>query len=531
MSVKDFAQRLVNKAWSVKTGKPVPTNSARSIRRRAPAGQGGKRSFAAGVTDRLTASFQGSHLSINEELRRSLIKMQMRSRELCENNDYAKKFLHMMVANVIGNQGIKLQCQFVDNNGKPDLNDQAFVEKHWQKWASRDNCSIDGKLSWLEIQELIVRTLARDGEVLIQKIISKNNGIYGLKLRVLECDHLDITHNAQLKNGKRIVMGIELDANDKPLAYWLSNSHPGDNSGGIYKTRQRIAAENIIHLYKTDRPGQLRGVPMMHSSIRRLNMLGGYEEAELVAARVGASKMGFYTNADGDSYTADDADPNAQEYDEGELVQEATPGTFEQLPDGVSFQTFDPQHPTAAFPDFNKSMLRGASSGLNVAYNTLANDLEGVNFSSIRSGVLEEREQWRQIQNWLADVVHNDIYKTWLSHNFYLGVFKVLPLAKLATKFSEHRWQPRGFNWVDPLKDIKASGEEYALGTTSLSEIAASKGKDLNDIFKQRQADEELAKTYGQTVGKVLKELSAEPNTDQNADSMETDDNETKKKK
>jgi capsid protein len=34
-------------------------------------------------------------------------------------------------------------------------------------------------------------------------------------------------------------------------------------------------------------------------------MLNGYLEAEIVGARVGASKMGFFTSPDGDGYVGD----------------------------------------------------------------------------------------------------------------------------------------------------------------------------------------------------------------------------------
>ena len=462
-----------------------------------------RRGFAAGEVDRLTESFLGSHLSINEELRRSLPRMQQRSRDLGENNDYARKFLRMVDANVIGPNGIKLQCQFTKPDGSADLADQSFVEREWQRWGQREHCSVDGKLSWREIESLAIRTISRDGEVLIQKIRSKRSP-YILQLRVLECDHLDVSHNERLPGGRRIIMGVEVDANDKPLAYWLSDKHPGDY-GVTHRKRRRVLADDILHLYLTDRPGQMRGVPWMHSAIRRLNMLGGYEEAELVAARIGASKMGFYTTPDGQGAPVDSLGPDSTDDDEYDLVQEAEPGLFEQLPEGYGFTAFDPQHPTAAFADFAKAVLRGAASGLNVSYPTFGNDLEGVNFSSIRSGVLEERDQWRMLQSWLSDVLHRRVYNEWITLEIIAGRSPVsrLPATKLESKFLNVQWQPRGWDWVDPWRDVKSKAEEYHLGTTTLSEIAASKGRSLDDIFRQRRAELDLAEQYGLTVGQA----------------------------
>lgn len=468
-----------------------------------------KRTFTGGQVDRLTASFTGSHLSINEELRRSLQRLQMRSRDLCENNDYARKFLKLMETNVVGANGISLQCQYQDINPdgtlRPSLLDQQFAEQHWKQWSKRRNCSADGKLSWIGIQGLVIKTIARDGEVLIEKI-RNSRGDYALKLRVLECDHLDINHNEILSPTRRIVMGIELDNNDAPQAYWLSQTHPGD-SGRYQQKRRRVPASNIMHLFVSDRPGQLRGIPWMHSAIRRLNMLGGYEEAELVAARLGASKMGFYTSPEGDNPNVSDMSPDGQDYDDHDLIQQAEPGIFEQLPEGVGFESFDPQHPTSAFPDFNKAMLRGAAAGMNIAFEGLSGNREDVNFSSIRSGVLEERDAYRVIHNFMIECLHEEIYSEWITLEVEVGQLSAWPNEKINTKFMQVNFQPRGWDWVAPHQDVKAKVEEYHLGTTTLTEIAAAKGKNLDDIFRQRQAELELAKSYGLTVGQVVQPI------------------------
>ena len=42
----------------------------------------------------------------------------------------------------------------------------------------------------------------------------------------------------------------------------------------------------------------------------------------------------------------------------------------------------------------------------------MANDLEGVNFSSIRSGTLEERDKWAADQQWFIETVLERIQQT-----------------------------------------------------------------------------------------------------------------------
>ena len=84
-------------------------------------------------------------------------------------------------------------------------------------------------------------------------------------------------------------------------------------------------------------------------------------------ARVGASKMGFFSGArpvDGDGFVADDLDDAVP-------IMEAEPGTFHQLPQGVEFTSFDPQYkPSNEFDSFHKACLKGIASGLGIRFDS-----------------------------------------------------------------------------------------------------------------------------------------------------------------
>lgn len=438
----------------------------------------GRRSFAAADTDRLLATFQGTTLSINEELVRGLAKMRARSRQLANDNDYAKRFLAMVKANVVGPNGIALQAKPRRPDGTIDRFDAQTIETAFKSWGRPENCTMSGRLSWNDVQRLVIESWARDGEVLIQLVKTASNP-YGLALHIIEADYLDEQLNqAASTTTPEIRMGIELDSYGRATAYYIRTGHPGENTVTLGAKRyERVPADQIIHLFLTERPGQVRGTPAMHTAIRRLNMLGGYEEAELVAARTAASKMGFFTSPDGEGYIGSDTDAN------GNLITDAEPGLFEQLPAGMSFQTFDPQHPTSAFSDFVRAALRGAASGLGVSYHSLSNDLENVNFSSIRSGVLEEREHWKVLQTWFAEQLCERVYQAWITSAILTGAV-ALPPDNLQ-KFKNVVWQPRGWAWVDPLKDAQANAQAVELGVLTRADIAAATGRDLDDMLEQ----------------------------------------------
>jgi lambda family phage portal protein len=267
--------------------------------------------------------------------------------------------------------------------------------------------------------------------------------------------------------------------------------------------RVRIDANEIWHLFMAEEIGQVRGVPPMAAPMLRMNNLGAYEDAAVIAARVGASKMGFFTSPDGDmAPLADGTDQNGVPY------TDADPGTFGTLPAGYDFKPFDPDYPSAMFGDFTKACLRGIASGLGVAYNALANDLEGVNYSSIRQGALAERDSWMLVQTWFIESFLRPVFAEWLKSAIAFGQITLangsaLPLGKL-DKFSAHAWQGRRWQWVDPLKDIEAARLQVKSGVASPQMIAAQNGVDIEDVLADIARFEKMSAGI-ETVGYVDK--------------------------
>jgi len=209
--------------------------------------------------------------------------------------------------------------------------------------------------------------------------------------------------------------------------------------------------------------------------------------------------MGFFTNPDGDaSALGDDQD------EDGNFITDADPGTFNVLPKGYDFKSFDPDYPHANYQAFMKTRLRSIASGLGVTYHGLANDLEGVNFSSIRSGTLEERDAWMVLQNWFAESFMRPVYREWLRWALTQGQLafpsgSVLPIQKY-DKFAEHAWLGRRWGWVDPLKDIEASRLAIKSGIASPQMIAAQAGVDVEDVIQAIAEFEKLVAASGVTT-------------------------------
>ena len=445
-----------------------------------------QRNFSSARYDNIFSGWRGTDLSADQELINQLQTIRNRVRQVCNDNEYARKFLSMVKSNVIGSEGIILQSKARRDDGSFDEQDINKIERAWRIWGDdKTSCSADKRLNWIDLQRIVIETLARDGEVFIRFIKSEDNP-YNFSLFVMEGDAFDLKRNMVLSNSNVVRMSIEQNQFGEPLSYYQSVYSP--NRSATDKS-VRILPDDIVHLFIMERPGQSRGIPWMNTALRGLEMLAQYQESELVASRIGSSAMGFFTSPDSQGYTGTDKDA------QGNLITEFQPGTFQQLPDGVEFAPFTPQHPTTAFPVFVKSILRGISSGLGVSYNGISSDLESVNYSSIRAGVQEERTYWETLQNF---VIHNfcaPVYREWLRMAITSGQLD-LPMAKLF-KFEDVKWVPRGWSYVDPLKEINAHRIAVEMGVESLTEIAANRGKDLSEVFESWQHEKELAKTLG----------------------------------
>lgn len=454
----------------------------------------GRRGFAGAKTDQFLQGWTTTNRSADAELFVALRTLRARSRDLAINDDYVGRFLRLVKSNVVGARGIGLQNRAREDNGVLDTRANELIESAWREWGQVGICTLDGRLSWIDACSLFMETTARDGEVLVRLVRDPDINRFGFALQFIDVDHLDETYNQTARDpgGRRIRLSVEYDANGKALAYYLLKNHP--NATALdYQAQKRIRypADEIIHGFLTNRAEQGRGYPWTAQSLRRLKMLSGYEYSELIASRVSSSKMGFYIEPDGDAYMGD--------YEEDfSPVTEAEPGTFERLPYGTEFKSWDPEHPVAAYEAFVLAILRGIASGLGVSYVSLTNDLRSVSYSSIRQGALDERDFWRSLQTWLIEHFVGPVFKAWLQMTLTTGAVN-LPMGKFR-KFHNPVWRPRGWQWVDPLKEVRANIEAVKNNLRSLQGVVGEAGVDVEDILEDNKIAQELAAKYGTTL-------------------------------
>jgi lambda family phage portal protein len=465
-----------------------------SVRRAGPPPQ--KRNIGGASTDRLFTDWNASTSSKNDKIQNGFQLRRARSRDLAESNEYATAFLTRCKTNIVGPNGIPMRNRSYDFNGKGekilDKRANAIIDEAWQDWCKAENCTVTGELSFNEVLNLIVETEPQDGEFLGRIVRDFPDNEFRFALQMLETDCLDETFNVKLPGGGTIRMGVERNAWKRPVAYHIKKENPNDMLGylGASLERTRVSADQIIHKFIKHAPNQVRGIPWLVPAMEGMHMLAAYDEASVVAARNGACKGGFWKpmpNGTGDYVEDEDVD--------GNLTQEVSPGQIDIAKPGYDFVPYDPTYPHEQYPQFVKAQLRKIASALCVSYNGLANDLEGVNYSSIRAGLLDERDVWKLLQAALKQSVCERIFKDWLEEMLLTQRIN-LPLSKLI-KFNRPKFVPRGWPWVDPSNDIEANIKAIKNRLTSHSQVVSENGGDFEETLQSQEQDEKDAGARG----------------------------------
>jgi hypothetical protein len=240
-----------------------------------------------------------------------------------------------------------------------------------------------------------------------------------------------------------------------------------------------------------------------------LHFLDGYEFAELTAARVSAAKMGFIKNVSEAALAELHA---AEEGRRRAPLHGRRAGRDGGAAPGQEIEMFDPKHPSVAFKDFTKTVLRAIARGLNMSYTSLTGDLEAVNYSSIRAGLLSERDHYPRA----AALARDPLPSPRLSRVARHGT---------ALERDPARWSPRERllrrRMAAARLEVGGSGQRpHRCGTRdrarprqSRQRLAAEQGRDFEDVVEEIAHELEFAEAMGVDVsGTVLRTAAANHN-------------------
>jgi lambda family phage portal protein len=403
-------------------------------------------------------------------------KLRERARYESANNSYLRGIVLTLANDLIGT-GPRLQVL----TDRPEVN--RAVERAWAQWSRA--VYLAQKLRTMKQAKTV------DGEALAAFITNQALPTsVKLDLRLFETEQCQDPPDLVGTFRPDIVDGIRFDAAGNPVAYFLLDQHPADAFGsGTFGTPGRWhPARSVIHWFRSDRPGQARGVPEITPALPLFAQLRRYTLAVLTAAETSADFAAVLKTQSGANTAADQL--------EGEPFEqlEIDRGLMTTLPAGWDLGGLKNDQPATTYDMFQRAILKEIARCLSVPYNVAAGDSSSYNYAS---GRLDHQTHFKDV-----DVERDDC--TWVVIERILAAFLdeavmipgLLPDGVDVTDLP-HVWQFDGREHVDPVKESTAQATRLQNNLTTLAYEYARQGQDWEEALRQRAKELALMTELG----------------------------------
>ncbi len=404
-------------------------------------------------------------------------QVKARARHAYQNNSHAASAVKSIAESAVG-AGFTARSQHPDDEIRKNLSND------FEDWAI--SASFDGQ-SLGSLTLLIAISVIRDGEALV--LFEADEG-GALRLRAIDPDQLDTSLHRDLGDGRRIIAGVEMDARDRPVAYHI-HPHALDLPFATIPQPVRIDAAKVLHVYRRDFVGQVRGLSWLTPVLASILDLDATADALLMKMKTEALIVAFLHDQTGEG-----SPPLPGQVEGDTLTSSLEPGTIIPLPSGKDVTPMSPTGTSAGAVDLVKMHQRAIATGIGATYEQITGDLSGVNYSSIRAGLIDFRRRIKTFQEHvLIQQLLRPIWRRWIEMEVLAGRTDAAAFAAEASSFHKVRFLPPGFEWVDPEKEIKADALAVSEGFKSRREVVSARGVDMD------QLDAEIAEDGREATG------------------------------
>ncbi len=425
----------------------------------------GIRGYDVAGNGRATKGWQRRTQSADAANAKALLKASAAVQDLVRNNKYAAAGVRQMVAAAWGD-GIAPMAVH------PDPVVRQLAQDDWDRWAEG---KVSGEKDWYGHGKVCTRGWYVGGESLtVWK--AGADGPDG-KVKGYEGEQLDAGKTEMRTDGSRIIQGVEFNADDDRLAYWLFRDHPG---GLVYSSAFRsssFSAEFVDHLYEEERHGQARGISRLAPVALTLRDIADIEDAKRLQEKVSACVALIRQRAEGQGVS-----PLTREVEEQSgrepSHQTIRPGMVLDLAAGETAHSFTPP-PSQGGVDFIRQQV-AAVSAVMAPYHAMTGDVSQANYSGLRASFLS---QWNLLDDDQQNVLIPLMCKPAWRRRMRAAALEHGDRRLLDVRCT---WALPVRRQADPIKDLMAEIMEVRAGLKLLSRSLAERGinaeEHLNEI-------------------------------------------------
>lgn len=432
-----------------------------------------------------------------------LPELRGRSRDLARNAPIATGAVATTTIGVIG-EGLKLQAA-IDSKAlglTPEEADlyEAEQEREWEVFCK--TCDFTRVQCQDEMQQLALRSALESGDVFAIRRYRKDGGdVYGTKIQLLEADRVSNPHWVQ--DTDTISGGVEVNADGVPVAYHISNKHPGARrlvglKWQAVAARTDTGLSTVLHVYERLRPEQTRGVPFLAPVIEHIQQLTTYATAEVDAAVVSSFITAVIESNNDDS----DSDPIIGEKDSSLNANEVKlgPGAVISLGDREKLNSFNPERPNVNFDAFVKPFCREIGVALELPVELLLKSFTA-SYSASRAALEMAWQSFRRRRGWFAGRFCQPLYEWMMEEAVASGRlnrpgFFSDPVIRAAWCGAE--WIGPQRQSLNPYQEAQADALDIETGTKTIEQVCMERtGGDFDKKNEQRGKEQAARKEAG----------------------------------
>jgi lambda family phage portal protein len=427
-----------------------------------------QRHYEGAATGRRTQGWRRAATDANAALGPSLAKLRETARDLVRNNPYAASALDTIVNHAIGDGIVATQAP-----------------AWWTAWAGSTAIDADGRHDLAGLQKLTLRTVAESGEAIVRRRWRRlQDGLpIPLQIQVVEPDLLDMSRDGLLPGGNNIIHGVEFDLLGRRVAYWLYREHPGASGMHVRSTFDsvRVPAADVLHVFRSDRPGQVRGPSWFAPVLLRFKDFDEFEDATLMKQKIAACLAVLTSDPNGSALGVEDATA-------APAIDSLEPGMITNVPPGRDITVVNPPSVTD-YPEYSKVSLRAIATGIGVSYEDLTGDYTNLPFSAARMSRLRH---WSRVEDWRWRVMVPQMLNPVWAWAGEAAFFAGLPAPAGASE-----WTAPALPMLDPDKEGLAFARNVRSGASNLFEAIRERGYEPRKFLQEYKEANQLLDELG----------------------------------
>lgn len=412
----------------------------------------------------------------------SLYRQREICRELDRNNPLVSGLLETECDGVVGT-GVKIQARTLNSDGeKQDTGWNDAAEWLWNDEMIQKPCDVTGRFNFNQYLWNMFYSYRRDGDGAtiftdagLQAIEGEQIGTpFGIK----EAENFVVVNGIAYSKLTNRVIGYYIGQPDKTGFYIKQDSY------------KKYLAQDVHFHFSPRRFSQSRGQPALTPSIKYIDYLSGYIDAELVAAKINACFSVFITKKDSPVGFNNLPIGNTTVRGGGSggnlaRVEKIEPGMIEYGQPGEDVKGVGMTRPSTEFDPFVLRMLTLIGRPLCMPLMLITLDFSGATFMNARIAYQKVQTKWLKEQEF--------ILKPFSSRMWNFKIAQWILEKKLTAKDSAFRHEVLCNRWpyVDPYRESQADKQELENKTITRTRIAARKGDDFEDVVDELAREEE----------------------------------------